>query len=52
MKPGLFSLEPVGRENSRVFQEHTRENESETYAEVEPEIEYFVWVSSEAHGDV
>jgi len=50
MKQGLFNLELVNSENRQSFQEHTKG--SKTYAEVEPEIEYFVRVLSEASDTV
>ena len=47
MKKGQFNLQLVYRETGEVFQEHTKEG-GKTYAEVEPDAEYFVRVSSEA----
>lgn len=51
MKQGLFNLELLNRETGEVFQEHTKE-EAKTFAEVEPDAEYSVRVSSQASDDV
>ena len=47
MKVGNFSLEVVASETGRTFTEHNSTvGQRVTYAEVEPEIEYYVQVSS------
>ena len=49
MKKGPFNIQLVYKETNEVFKEHAKEG-GKTYAEVEPDAEYFVRVSSEASG--
>jgi hypothetical protein len=47
MKQGCFTLEVVNADTKNAFQEHSKEG-GKVYAEVEPEIEYFIQLSSDA----